>query len=484
MLNGLKHTLTLSLCLLIISTPAIAQDQSDSPSERFGICSHIRHWENILDMDFILTMKQGGLIAFRDGQEWDNIEKSKGVYQFSESCERMINRANELGIEPLFVLAYESPKGMYENELDPEAFANYAAFAVKHFKGRIKHFQIWNEPQNFFFRKQYGGAWNGKDKDNADSPWVSKFAEFVTLVARRMKQENPDIFIITGSAEPANHRLIAKYPQMWEHVDALSIHPYPFSLPPEIVPFGGKNNERDGVYEADDSCSFVSYIDTYRKDLDKIGKQNIKLWITEVGYNTAQITKKQLWLGFKPYAQACYNVRMGIQAAGLGVDRLFYYDMIDDGTNKHYQEHNFGQFYRDGKPKPAWAAISRMAKLMPGDTQPIVMNIDITVPSFRDYHVGVEWDEARIKFINTPQQYGFLRPDGKRVVFIWEAGRIFADAQDDVANVTIKDCPYQILEAGHVVSGEKLQLNVTRDNSTLTIQEMPYTEDPVYLIFK
>jgi hypothetical protein len=461
------NTMTLSLCLLLACTSLSAQS-TDTPSQRFGMNTHIRHWEHVLDMDFIQTLKDGGLIAFRDGQEWDTIEKAKGVYTFSDSNEKMIDHANALGMEPLFVLAYESPKGLYENELDPEAFANYAAHAVTYYKGRVKYFQIWNEPQNFFFKKQYGGTWNGKEKDNSDSPWVSKFAEFVTIVAKRMKEANPDICIITGSAAPANHRLLARYPKMWEHVDVLTLHPYPYSLPPEVVPWGGKNNERDGVYEADDTNSFKSYLQTYRKTLDDMGRKDMKIWITEVGYNTAQITKKQLWLGFKPYAQACYNVRMGIQAAGLGVDRLFYYDMIDDGTNKHYQENNFGQFYRDGKPKPAWTAISRMAKLMPGDTQPTPMNIDITVPSFRDYHVGVQWDEARIKFINTPQQYSFVRPDGKRVIFIWKAGRIFADAQDDVANVTINDCPFEIIEAGHVVSGEKLDLDIKRDNSTRT----------------
>ena len=483
MIKCISFKLFSILCVLLMSSLALAQSQTQA-SERFGVCTHIVNWQHAAKLDFVRVIEQAGLWSFRDEQGWNHVEKSPGVYQFSKGTEQMIDRANELGIEPLFLLVYGAPKGMYENPLDPEAFGNCAAHAVTHFKGRIKYFEIWNEPHNFFFRQQYGGAWNGKEADNSDALWVKKFAEFVEIVARKIKQANPDVFLVTGAIDPVNHRLLARYPAMWEHIDAMAIHPYPYSLPPELTPFGGKNNERDGVFVADDSHSFSSMIQTYRKAIETMGKPQMQIWITEVGYTTARQTKKQLFQGFTPYAQACYNVRMGLLAAGNGVEKTYFYDLFDDGNEPDQTEHHFGLFNRDSTPKPAWMAISRMAGLMPGNTLPTEMKIDLQIPTLRDYHVGVAWDDAKIKYINQPQIQCFLRPDGQRVVFIWKPGRIFADAQDDIAHVTIKDCPYQLLEAGHLVTGRKLQLQSTHKDNTLVINGMPYTEDPVYFLLK
>ncbi len=473
---------TLTLCLMIIQ-PSMAQQQIP-PSQRFGVCTHIARWERTLKIDYLQTLRNAGLGSFRDGQEWDHVEKSKGNYVYNSVTQRIFKPDPKLGLEPLHVLAYQSPPGMYENELDPEAFANYAINTIGTFKDSCKYFEVWNEPGNFFFHKQYGGTWNGKEKDNTDSPWVKKFAEFITIVASRIKDKHPDVFLITGDNPAVNIRMLQHYPMMFEHIDGIVVHPYPYSLPPEVTPWGGKNNKRDGVVVADETSSFKSLIQTLRQNMDNIGRKDMQIWITEVGYTTAQIKKKQLWLGFTPYAQACYNTRLGIQAVSYGVERTYYYDMLDDGTNKHHQENNFGLIYRNGQPKPAWLAITRMCKLMYGDTRPTDMNIDVNSPSTRNYYAGVQWDEAKIQYINQPQAHSFIRPDGKRVVFIWKPGRIYADAQPDVANITITDCPWKLVEAGQLVSGQKIKLNTKVDNSTLTITDAPYTEDPLYLVFE
>ncbi|MAX26066.1 MAG: hypothetical protein CMJ19_16340 [Phycisphaeraceae bacterium] len=460
-----------------------AQEQLP-PSERFGVCTHIARWERTLKIDYLQTLRDAGFVSFRDGQEWDNIEKGKGNYVYSDVTKRIFNPDRKHNLQPLHVLAYQSPSGLYENELDPEAFANYAINTIAQFKGSGKHFELWNEPGNFFFHKQYGGTWNGKEKDNSDSPWVKKFAEFITLVAKRIKAKHPDVFLITGDNPAVNIRMLQHYPEMFENIDGIVVHPYPYSLPPEVTPWGGKNNKRDGVVVADETSSFKSLIQTLRQNLDDIGRKDMQIWITEVGYTTAQIKKKQLWLGFTPYAQACYNTRLGIQAVSYGVERTYYYDMLDDGSNKHHQENNFGLIYRNGQPKPAWLALTRMCRLMYGDTRPAPMNIEVNSPSERQYQIGVVWDDAKIQFINQPQTHSFIRPDAKRVVFVWKPGRIFADAQPDVANITITDCPWQLIEAGQLVSGQKVKLNIKQENSTLAITDAPYTEDPLYLVFQ
>jgi hypothetical protein len=479
-----RSILTLCTLLSLIICPNLRAQQQVPPSERFGVCTHIGRWQKSLNIDYIQTIRDAGFISFRDGQEWDSIEKSKGNYIYSDVTQQLFGPDAKHGLEPIYVLAYESPKGMYENILDPDAFANYAVDAVGKFKSKTKHFELWNEPSNFFFKKVYGGTWNGKEKDNADSPWVIKFVEFATIVAKRIKQAHPDIFLLTGANNASNIRMLQRYPQMFEHIDGIVVHCYPYSMPPEMTPWGGKNNERDGVVVADDSSSFKSLIQTLRQNMDNINRKDMQIWITEVGYNTAQITRKKLWLGFTPYAQACFNTRMGLLAASYGVERTYFYDLRDDGKNPHEQEDNFGLIQFDGKPKPAYIALTRMNKLMFGDTRPMPMSIEVVSPSEHEYHIAMPWDNEKIQYISQPQTHSFIRPDGKRVVFVWKPGRIYADAQPDVANITLTDCPFKLVEAGTLVSGEKLKLKTEVNNSTFTILQAPYTEDPLYLVFE
>jgi hypothetical protein len=384
----------------------------------------------------------------------------------------------------MFLLAYGN--GIYPNKLDPERFADHAIWLMDRYKGKVKYWEVWNEPANFQFLKTYGGTWNGKEKDGSESPWVGKFAEFVTIVAARLKAAHPEMKLVAGTSSVVDVRLLRDHPKMWENIDVFSIHPYPFKLPPELQAFGGdKILERDGVALAGPDHSFSSMIAILRDLLAKAGKPNLPIWTTEVGYPTFRPrTPDRLWGGMTEKTQAAYLCRFAVLSAALGVDRTLFYCYMDGGDNDGDREQRFGIVHRDGSPKPAYTALQRLASLMPGDTRRSDLTVGVTRLAPVPRTDAVVWDAQTIQMLDEPQVHALKRPDGKTVVFFWRAGRVYADLQDELCRLEIRGSakPLALKEAGYLVSGEKLQLKSESGPWGLRLEEVPMGADPVYLI--
>jgi hypothetical protein len=464
--------------------PGPATRPAAEPSQRFGMNSHLRHYPG--NTKWMPLMAAAGVSMFRDNEEWHGVERERGVYKLDPVTERMIDEGRALGMEPLFILGYENK--LYENILDTDGYIAHALWLMDHFKGRIKYWQVWNEPMNFWFRKVYGGAWNGKEKDGSDSPWVKEYAAFITKAARALKAAHPEAILITGTSGPADLRLLGHYPEMWEHIDVLAIHPYPYRLPPELQPYGGeKLRERDGVSLAGPDHSFASMIGIYRDALKKLGKPDMPIWVTEVGYTTGLLRKPNgPWAGMTEQAQAIYNSRFGILSASLGVDKTFFFCLLDYGDDPYDTENRFGFLRRDGSPRPAYHALARLCRLMPGDTRPQKVNVKLTRLAPFPRTDSTQWDAQTIEFLDEPQIHTFRRPDGGVLVCLWRAGRIYADYQDELSDVEIElpEGVSKVVEAGRLVSGEELPLKSEVSGATLRLREVPFASEPIYLLLR
>ena len=95
---------------------------------------------------------------------WQRTEKEEGVYDFAW-LDKIVDNFVERKIEPWLCLCYgnqlytESAKkyfgavGCVPNGSDREkqAWHDYVVATVEHFKGRIHYYEVWNEPDGFFF---------------------------------------------------------------------------------------------------------------------------------------------------------------------------------------------------------------------------------------------------------------------------------------------------------------------------------------------
>ena len=66
--------------------------------------------------------------------------------------------------------------------------------------------------------------------------------------------------------------------------------------------------------------------------------------------------------------QAAVITRIYLLARLTGLDLMCQYCWMDEGTDPDYTEHNFGQTFHDGTPKPSFAATAQLARLI-GDAR-------------------------------------------------------------------------------------------------------------------
>ena len=114
---------------------------------------------------------------------WQRTEKEKGVYDFAW-LDSIVDKMIEFGIEPWLCLCYgnklyteEAGKHFgavgcppIKTEEERQAWDAYVTETVKHFKGRISLYEVWNEPD---------GQWCWKH-----GPTAKEYADFTIATSK------------------------------------------------------------------------------------------------------------------------------------------------------------------------------------------------------------------------------------------------------------------------------------------------------------
>jgi hypothetical protein len=96
-------------------------------------------------------------------------------------------------------------------------------------------------------------------------------------------------------------------------------------------------------------------IATANRDMNDLGGSTIPIWITEFGWTTGN----ELGQARSLDDQAQSLIAAQTVSLGEGVEKYYWYDLVDDSTDPNQHEGNFGMFYqRSGdvvahQPKPA-----------------------------------------------------------------------------------------------------------------------------------
>ena len=478
-----------SLVVLSGVNASRAQDSNPKPLRQFSVSTHFHRsalrnnpqpqW----NVDTLVPqIKALGAWAVRDGATWSGVEKVKGQYVLPESDRHWVDVTTAAGLKVVFVLLYDNK--LYENPCDPDAFANYAAFMSRTFKDNpnVIAFEIWNEPGNFIMRKQYGGTWNAKD----EAPWLKQYGILVDKAAVAIKRENPKVQVVAGAgvAPPMAH-LIDRYPQTFKSVDGLVEHPYTYKTPPETVPFGGpKNLERDGISVADEQHTMRSLLNGESDRVEQKTGRRLPVWVTEFGFGTFTKQRKPgLYAGYTDAAQAAYHTRALIQGLASGVALWSVYDLVDDGLDVSDPEHNFGIIRHDGRPKPAYDALRRVAQQLGSEWESLGSAPDTLQVDFDPKVVGDKnpWagPNADPDGVIGPQVYWYKVPGGF-VTFVWNAGRLNAEHRPPVGALTFKqNGTATAAEWTNLCTGEKATLKLTGSGDATVAGGVPVGGEPI-----
>lgn len=207
---------------------------------------------------------ESGIKYARCQTGWARCEKEKGVYDFSW-LDSVVDNLMERGVEPWFNLGYGNPIYMpdtpnptavgcvpiYYGEEALSAWCNYVKVLTQHFCGRVKHYEIWNEPDGsqFWYPKVPSGA---------------EYAKFVNLCTKIIKECDQNAKIGVNIADPRGFTYIESMLDNLEKgsLDVFSYHAY--TSVPEF-----RINE---------------VIAQLRKMLKERGFTDVELWQGEAGY--------------------------------------------------------------------------------------------------------------------------------------------------------------------------------------------------------
>ena len=342
------------LALLILGTVRLAC----AHGILLGAGTHITGVPTAQSPQFQLARKIG-FDTLRDDLPWSDLERAQGVYRLPPAWDRYVDEARQHGIEPLIILDYGNR--FYDGGDKPRspravaAFVRYALFVVKHFAGRVRYFEIWNE-----WDTHAGGFPSGDADDYARLFWA---------VFPAVKAADPSaVFLASARAGGRNewYEQIARL-GIAARADAVAVHPYVF---PHRSIFG-RSSAPD---EAERSAQQVIDIESTMRALS--GGKTIPLYITEVGWPTSTDES-----GVTEGAAAALAERMLLLFSTLPyVHGVWWYDLVDDGPDGGNAQDRFGLLRQNLSFKPAALAIQSIARL--------IKNNDLTLSPAADLADG------------------------------------------------------------------------------------------------
>lgn len=161
---------------------------------------------------------------------WSRCELADGVFSF-DWLDEIVDELLEIGVQPWFNIGYGNR--LHTDAPAPDAvgwapvYADSAVLAWRrfvskltaHFRDRVRHYEVWNEPDIRVF-------WKGAPPDPV------KYAELVAVTAEEIRRQHPDAVIIGAALSRGIDQHSLEFLErslgagMGRHVDVLSYHCY------------------------------------------------------------------------------------------------------------------------------------------------------------------------------------------------------------------------------------------------------------------
>ncbi len=312
--------------------------QTDVPfrGSVFGVNSHVASRSDYHVMEqpvHLIDISGAGWV--REDFHWAWIEPQPGNFQW-ERFDRMVELLTARGINIIGVLGH--PPGWatpepYDNASDvsffapdPYYFKQYAVEVVKRYRGKVSHWEIWNEPDNPQFWKPH--------------PDPVAYAHLLREVSPAIKDVAPESTVLIGGInpyDPAFLKTVAENDAWWAF-DILNIHPYVNPALPE------ENGEI--------GSSAMANLGTITR---WAGEKPV--WATEYGWSSRPDARDPFGRANED-DQANYLVRGAALLRAAGVQRVIWYSFKDEVHNG-YGMLRFAEYHDDySQLRPAFNAFT------------------------------------------------------------------------------------------------------------------------------
>jgi hypothetical protein len=237
---------TLIILLLLTASPGL---RAQSP---FGIHAHLNGGEFHQMPQNLRLMQQAGFRWVRVDFDWQSFESPRGTWNFARN-DKIVEEAGKHNLQIMGVLlggvAWANPPHLHLDE-----WTDYVGKIVTHYKDKVRHWEVWNEPNLFWI-----------NPDGAD------YAALLKAAHKKIKEIDPGLTVLYGGTSGIPMKFIEKSFAAGATgcFDGLNIHPYR----------GRMNNMRQAEQYQED-------LNNLRALMDKYNARTKRLWITEMGYST------------------------------------------------------------------------------------------------------------------------------------------------------------------------------------------------------
>jgi len=260
--------------------------------------------------------RRAGVKWTREEFQWGRIEPEPGKFDWT-FYDNLVETARREGIRVYGLLAYWSGWTKPYTPQGIEDYCRWAAKVVRRYKDRIKHWEVWNEPNIFF--------WSGPKE---------LYAALLKQAYKTIKREDPEAQVLGCSTSGIDTAFIKRMMELGAPFDVLTIHPYRGDL---------------------DVPRFIRELREVHELVDRR-----PVWITEMGWPSCIG-------GISERRQAGLVARTYLGAIGSGaVQNVSWYDFRNDGDDPFYTEMNFGLVRSDLSPKLGYRALATIGRWLQG----------------------------------------------------------------------------------------------------------------------
>lgn len=346
-------TLLAAIPSVLMAGPVVEQTPSMArPTFTVGVGTHLRHSKDEIEKG-LRVMKEAGISSFREDVPWKQVEQTEGQLAIPSQWDAYVDQAIQLGIEPLLILDYGNrfydggDKPLSERAM--QGFVRYCEFVVRHFKGRVRQYEIWNEWDAALGHTTPGSAADYVRLAQRVYPAIKGIDPGITVLAGAVTFEamlGSRVDRVLGAVGVHTRwldELIAA--GVLRYADGLSLHPYVYKHP---------------HIDKRTPEAWAHWLDEIQTDLRSHHQgRTVPLYITELGWPTHKAP-----MGVTAERAADYLPRMLLLARTLPyVKGVWWYDLRDDGWDERNGEHNYGLLRPDLRPKPAYASLLAVADL-------------------------------------------------------------------------------------------------------------------------
>ncbi|MFD0462886.1 phytase [Microvirga aerilata] len=280
---------------------------------------------------------------------WRDIQwaAADGPYNWGNH-DKVVAAANKYGIKVIAELqgvpSWAKATGGMANDANIKLYADFAKAAVEHFKGKVQHWEIWNEPN----LTMYWGAY----------PNAADYTKALKAAYTAIKAADPNSFVISGGLSPSPesggswYGAVEFVKQMYAngakgYFDALGFHPYSWPLmPDDPAAWNGWQIMETGI----------------RGAMVAAGDGDKKIWMTEMGAPTTGPNAVSQQKQAEMIKQAV-DLAKGYDWAGP----LMWYSYKDRGGSTGDTENYFGMLGPNGERKASYNTFKTLALADDGD---------------------------------------------------------------------------------------------------------------------